>query len=223
MIEGSYSRISSTAPSYFKPNSIKANATMTGARPNPATQWTATQPSGFSLYLKQSIASVINLHFSLLQSLTFVSTLQTTRRQCWAVGRCRLHKPSHELQCPRSREHRSCSLARKREPPSTRYAFAAPARDIQRTLASKEFINFEGLREQTIFHERSNNPTSRCVKWDVFEYPRIEVFDSGNSHHQIWLNCCVARPVGDQKFHALEFNAGWRWSNILLPHADRCH
>lgn len=32
----------STASSYFMPNSIKAMATRTGARPNPATQCTAT-------------------------------------------------------------------------------------------------------------------------------------------------------------------------------------
>lgn len=33
-----YSRINSTAPSYFKPSSIRARATRTGARPRPATQ-----------------------------------------------------------------------------------------------------------------------------------------------------------------------------------------
>ena len=41
-----YSRISSTASSYFIPSSIRAKATKTGARPNPATQWTATQEEG---------------------------------------------------------------------------------------------------------------------------------------------------------------------------------
>lgn len=46
-----YSLIISTAASYFKPNSISAKATRTGARPRPATQWTATQASGFCWYL----------------------------------------------------------------------------------------------------------------------------------------------------------------------------
>lgn len=38
----------STASSYFIPSSISASATITGARPRPATQCTATQESGFS-------------------------------------------------------------------------------------------------------------------------------------------------------------------------------
>lgn len=46
-----YSLINSTAASYLSPNSIKAKATSTGARPNPATQWTATQVSGSSVNL----------------------------------------------------------------------------------------------------------------------------------------------------------------------------
>lgn len=46
-----YSRINSTAPSYFNPNSIRAKATRTGALPRPATQWTAMHASGFSLNL----------------------------------------------------------------------------------------------------------------------------------------------------------------------------
>lgn len=41
-----HSRIISTAASYFRPSSIKATATKTGARPSPATQWTATHASG---------------------------------------------------------------------------------------------------------------------------------------------------------------------------------
>ena len=49
-----YSLINSTAASYLSPSSIKASATSTGARPSPATQWTATHASGSSwnLYRK---------------------------------------------------------------------------------------------------------------------------------------------------------------------------
>ena len=42
-------RMASTASSYFMPNSIRAMATRTGARPSPVTQWTPTQVSGFSV------------------------------------------------------------------------------------------------------------------------------------------------------------------------------
>lgn len=48
-----YSRIISTAASYFNPSSISANATKTGALPKPATQCTATHASGFSWYLNE--------------------------------------------------------------------------------------------------------------------------------------------------------------------------
>lgn len=41
-----YCLISSTASSYFIPASISASATNTGARPNPATQWTAMHEPG---------------------------------------------------------------------------------------------------------------------------------------------------------------------------------
>ncbi len=42
-------RINSTASSYGMPSSMRARATMTGARPKPATQWIATQVFGFCL------------------------------------------------------------------------------------------------------------------------------------------------------------------------------
>ena len=42
-----FDRMSSTASSYVMPSSIRANATITGALPKPATQWIATQVFGF--------------------------------------------------------------------------------------------------------------------------------------------------------------------------------
>jgi len=55
--------INSTASSYFMPNSTKATATKTGARPKPVTQWTPTQtsaPSSNSFLTRLSHFSIIS-------------------------------------------------------------------------------------------------------------------------------------------------------------------
>ena len=52
----------STAYSYFIPSSISASAIITGARPKPATQCTATQESGFSRNLFFSNSNYSSTH-----------------------------------------------------------------------------------------------------------------------------------------------------------------
>ena len=88
----------STASSYFIPSSISASATITGARPRPATQCTATQESGFSrnLFFSNSnhSSTTCNLPDHSTQYKTDLSTylsnhaqrLRTTMRVCNLYG-----------------------------------------------------------------------------------------------------------------------------------------
>ena len=59
-----YVLIISTAAVYFMPCSMSATATSTGALPNPATQWTATHPSGFT----RNVSSITSSHFLMISA-----------------------------------------------------------------------------------------------------------------------------------------------------------
>lgn len=63
-VGGTHSLMSSTASSYFIPNSMRASATRTGALPRPATQWTATHASGLSTNWLRTISNHLSITWS---------------------------------------------------------------------------------------------------------------------------------------------------------------
>lgn len=97
----------------------------------------------------QSSAYAITL---LHHHLTSVLILRTIRQQCWAVGKFHLRRRDLGLQYQHLLARPSCSSARKREPPSLRYAFAAPAKWIRRKT----------VRRKTFDIERDHQPPKRA-------------------------------------------------------------
>lgn len=105
--------------------------------------------------------------------LTSVLILRTIRQQCWAVGKFHLRRRDLGLRYQHLLTRPSCSWARRREPPSRRYAFAAPAKWVRRKNRQTK-----DLRHWT----RSSTPeTSRadrvrrffCVRIETIKFPKL--------------------------------------------------
>ena len=75
-------RMSSTAAVYFMPCSMRATATSTGALPSPATQCTATHPSGWS----RNVSSITSIHFLMISA--GGAAPSSNGQSCRAIGVC---------------------------------------------------------------------------------------------------------------------------------------
>lgn len=118
----------------------------------------------------QSSAYAITL---LHHHLTSVLILRTIRQQCWAVGKFHLRRRDLGLRYQHLRARPSCSWARKREPPSRRYAFAAPAKWNRRKTVRRKTFDIERDHQPPKRAEPIVSQTLFCVRIETIKFPKL--------------------------------------------------